>query len=504
MSSLQQLARQKKSSRRNLWFERFMAIAATVNLGLVVFNLSYVPWRDFWLTGNIHLLGLTLKIPLPPVTNWYDPIKGIEANRYTVNYLSQVSQLEAQVSQTGLQSSQAKALLEELRRQSGDMIQENWFAGANKSGTLEKIKGRMRDRIYPKSYRGKRSATQAFNTFWSQKHLTDYGWKREIDFFDARIKPLIQTNYFRSIGENGQPTDFFWQIDVWFISLFGLEFLSRTFYISRSHTGLSWIDAMLWRWYDIFLLLPFLRLLRVIPVTIRLHQAELLDLDRVQQQTSQGLVASFAEELTQVVVVRVINQIQGSVERGDVTRFLLQSQNRRPQIHVSDVNEMDAIMNLLVQLTVYQVLPKIQPDVEAILQHNIEGILNQLPLYSSLQNLPGLGNLPTQLTEQLATQVTQTAYNALVTAMEDPVGAKLSSQLMQHFSEALGSEVQKKQTLQEIQNLLLDMLEEVKFNYVKHLTEEDVEKALEETRRLRSRAAAKQTVVQDSLLPGQK
>ncbi|MBV9387303.1 MAG: hypothetical protein JOZ78_12840 [Chroococcidiopsidaceae cyanobacterium CP_BM_ER_R8_30] len=569
---MQQQAKRKRSSRRNLWFERLMALIATVNLGLVLFNLSYVPWRDFWLTGSIHILGFALKIPLPPITNWYDPIKGIEPYDETREYLNLVDALEeqvirtglqspsaavllknlrrqsqgkerrnldalvaevsqpkptlppaalleklrrqsqgeerrnldtliAQASQAGLQTPNAKALLEQLQSQSVEMVDSNWFAIARKEGSLVKIKNRMRHHIPIPSKRGgqKKSATQAFISFWTPENLSGPRWQQEIGFFNREIRPLIAANYYRPLGENGQPVDlFFWKIDIWFIALFGAEFLARTFYLSRSHTALSWIDAMLWRWYDIFLLLPFLRLLRVIPVTIRLHQAELLDLGRVEKQVSHGLVATLAEELTQVVVVRVINQIQGSIERGDVTRFLQRSPNRRPDVQLREVGEVDAMANLMVQLIVYQVLPKIEPDIKAIVQHNIEGVLSQIPLYNSLQNLLGL--VPIQLPEQLAEQVTQAAYGAIVAGMEDQVGAKLSSQLMQHFSEALGVAVQKEQTLQEIQSLMLDLLDEVKFNYIKRLHEEDVEKALEETRRLQFKARAKQTAVQDSLV----
>ena len=52
------LKKKKNSSR--LWFERFMALVATLNLFLVIFDLSYVPLRDFWLQGNIRLGELTL------------------------------------------------------------------------------------------------------------------------------------------------------------------------------------------------------------------------------------------------------------------------------------------------------------------------------------------------------------------------------------------------------------------------------------------------------------
>lgn len=198
-------------------------------------------------------------------------------------------------------------------------------------------------------------------------------------FFNQTIQPLIETNYYRRTGENGEFINDFWRIDLPFTVLFGLEFLARTFYISRRHSGIRWIDAMLWRWYDIFLLLPFWRWLRVIPVIIRLNQAEILHLERVQQQINQGFVANFAEELTEVVVIRVLNQLQGAIKRGEVTSWLFHSDSRRPYIDINNVNEMEAIANLLVQTTVYQVLPKIQPDIVAILRHSIESVLIQSP-----------------------------------------------------------------------------------------------------------------------------
>ena len=253
-----------------------MAIVATVNLGGVLFDLSYVKGRDFYLRK------------LPALTQVYDSIKGIEPNRETQNYLNTVNALKEQVSQTGLQSPQAEALLAQMRSLSGEMIENNPFEVANKTGTLEKIKNRLRASI------GKESIGEAFCIFWSQGYLSEAGWQQEIDFFNKTIQPLIELNYYRPIGENGEFVDYFWRIDLPFVALFSLEFLARTFYISRRHTGIRWIDAMLWRWYDVFLLLPFWRWLRVIPLTFRLKKAKLLNLESVRQQISQGLVANVA------------------------------------------------------------------------------------------------------------------------------------------------------------------------------------------------------------------
>lgn len=446
-----------------------MALIATVNLGLVLFDLSYVPWRDFYFKY------------FPELTRTYDPIKGIEPHRETQNYLNKVQLLQQQVKQTGLQSPQTASQLQELRRLSVEMIDDNPFAEANKTGTLEKIKNRMRDRI------GKESSRSAFNTFWSQAHLSNGRYQQEIDFFNQKIQPLIASNYYRHVGENGEFIDNFWQLDLPFVILFGLDFLARIWSIKRRHASFSWLEAMLWRWYDVFLLFPFWRWLRVIPVLIRLDQAKLLNLHPVRQQIQRGIVANFAEELTEIVLIRVINQLQGSIRQGELIRWLFQS-GRQPYIDINNINEVEAIASLLVNLIVYQVLPQIQPDLIAILHHNIETALNQSPLYRGVQNLPGLGKVPQELSQQLASSIAQSLYDAIVAAVEDPVGAKISSQLVQNFNAALGSQVQKQRTLERIQALLCDFLEEVKLNYVQRLAQEDVEQVMEQTRLLRQQA----------------
>ncbi|MDZ7956782.1 MAG: hypothetical protein RMY34_02550 [Aulosira sp. DedQUE10] len=475
------MANIKSSKRPQLYFEKLMAITATVNLCLVFFNLSYVPWRDFYYRK------------LPQITQIYDPIKGIEPHRETKSYLQTVTALEEQVSQTGLQSPQVQTKLEEISRLSTEMIDSNPFAAVGKSGTLEKIKNRMRDRV------GQESAKQAFRTFWSQAYLSQKSWNQEINFFNQQIRPLISTNYYRRIGEDSELIDNFWLIDLPFVGLFALELLVRSFYIRRSHPGFSWLDAVLWRWYDLLLLLPFWRWLRIAPVLIRLDQARLVNLRPVWRQINQGIVANFAEEITEIVVVRVINQIQGSIQRGEFTRWLMQQENLRPYIDINNVNEVEAIAGLLVQTVVYQVLPKIQPEITAILRHNIDAVFQQVPMYRNLQTLPGLGEAQTQISDQLATQITTSLYNALVNAVQDPVGAKLTSQLVQSFSQALGAEFQNKHVLSEIQSLLFDFLEEVKLNYVQRLSQEDIDQILQQTRQLRTQVPL-QPIVGGSVL----
>ena len=476
------MAKINSQKRRNLWFERLMAIIATVNLCICLFDLSYIAWRDFYLRK------------VPQITKVYDKVKGIEPHRETENYLANVKLLEKQVSQTGLKSKESATQLEELRRLSTEMIDGNPFAAVNKSGTLEKIKNRMRDRTSVKS------AKRAFNTFWSQAYLSENGWNQEITFFNQKIQPLIATDYYRTIGENSEFTDNFWLIDLPFVIFFALELLTRTFSIRRRNPSFSWLDAVLWRWYDLFLLLPFWRWLRIIPVLVRLDKGHLLNLQPVRKQINQGVIANFAEELTEIVIVRLINQIQGSIKQGELTRWLLQKENHSEYVDINNINEVEAIAGIFIKAIVYEVLPKIQPEIVAILHHNIDGAFNQSPIYRNLHNLPGVGQMQAQLSEQLSTQIATNLYKAVVSAVEDPVAAKLSSQLLERFSEALGAEMQKKQVLSEIQSLLFDFLEEVKINYVQRLSREDIAQIIQQTRQMRSQASVTTVVTKSSAL----
>jgi hypothetical protein len=120
MSSLQKLTATKSKARRNLGFERTMAIVVSANLLLVLFDLSYIPLRDFWLLGKIKVFGFTLGIDLPggtkfPVTQWYDNYKGIQPHRETDGYLKRVDELQKQINQTGMRSPKVEIILKDRK-----------------------------------------------------------------------------------------------------------------------------------------------------------------------------------------------------------------------------------------------------------------------------------------------------------------------------------------------------------------------------------------------------
>ncbi len=461
-------SRRAKVSPTVTWFERFMAAIALVNLVLVLFDLSYVRFRDLYLRS------------LPQFTTWYgEQFKGIEPERTTSAYLVLVDRLSAQLEEadTSAVSSNVGYILADLRQQSVDIINENPFAVANKSGTLERIKNEMRDRM------DEESSKTAFQQFWrtDQRSNRDIGLIENLAFFNEEIRPLMETNYYRGINERGNPIDLFWQVDIWFMAIFAAEFIARTFVLSRRHRDTTWLDAMLWRIYDVPMFIGFWRWLRIVPVTLRLHQARWLDLEPARNRLSRALVSQFAVELTEIVLLRVIDQAQRLVREGEVSRWILAATDRSQYVDINGVDEVQTIAKHLSDIVVYQVLPKIKPELDALLQHSVVSALRQAPAYQGLRVMPGFEGFTTQISGQIVAELSKTLTSAIQGAFADERGGELTNALVASFGNNLRTELQREETLDEVRSLVADLLEEIKINYVDKVAAEDV-MALEASR----------------------
>jgi len=459
-----------------------MALLVLCNYILVIFDLTYIPLRDFWLQGRLQITLLRfnepikfgtisfqelqippdkpLEIPFVKGIAKYDVVKGIKPYRSTSEYLDTVNKLNQIINQKlfnpefnlGEYRQEIEKILENLRQNSVNMVDNNPFASAEKTGTLEKIKNKMRLRVFKTE---NVSAKAAFQKFWTWDYLSQNGWEKELKFFNQEIQPLIETNYFRPLGEDGRPIDNF----------------------------------ELWRWYDIFLFVPIWRWLRFIPTVIRLDQVKIINLKLIKEQAVKGLVALISKDITEIIVLRIINQIQEYIRRGQVEKFLDRSLNGGYN-NLNDTNEVIEIFRLVVNSTVDKVLPQVKPEAEALIKYNIEKILSQTPAYQSLLRLPGMKGLKTDLSNRLSSQLYQSFVNiADKITQEDEVFERLLQQLVQRFGQSLAGELQSRHSLERIEMLLIIFLEEVKLNYVEEFSDEDLETILEQTRLLHSQSA---------------
>ncbi len=450
---------------KKIW-NKLVALLAVANLLLVLFNLSYIPLRDIYLRQ------------IPTLVSLYDPIKSIEPHPDTSRYLNTVDILVKKLPKVGLSDPETTEIFALLRQQSTDMLAENPFSVANKFGTFAKLKRRI------KYHLNTQSAKEAFNQFWTQTYFSQVTPPEALEFFNRKLRPLLEVNYYRSVDENGQFIDDFWRIDLYFIVFFGLELLIRSFRKSRQREDLTWGDALLRNWYDGLMLLPTWRWLRIVPVAVRLHKSGLINLERILAQVTHEPSAYLADRVGMFLMVRLINQTQEAIQTGEVAKMLLQPGD---YIQVSDVDKVDAILDRILQIAIYKAVPQVQPELESLLHHSLKGAFKRSDFYHALQQIPGLAALPQEATEQLADYLSQAAYEVLATSYGDVQGRELFENLTTKFKQVLRQELQDEKTQAELQSLLADLLEEVKLNYIQGAKEDDPEEILAEAEELRDR-----------------
>ena len=448
---------------QNVWWQKLMALIAVVNLLLVTFNLSYLPLRDIYLHYT------------PVITKIYDPVKGIEPHPDTEAYLQTVDRLKRSLESPDLAATSTESLLASLRQQSLYLIEENPFLSANKSQTFAKLKHRMEYRLQT------RSTKKAFTRFWSQEYLSGKDIATELAFFATKIEPLLKTNYYRRIDANGLYIDNFWRLDVWFIILFGIEYLSRTFWVAKQREELNWWDAMLRYWYDALMLIPVWRWLRIVPVTVRIHKSGLFDMERILAQITHEPAAYISHRASTFLIVRLLNQSQEAINNGAIA-LLLSSTTKGQQ--VGEADKIDKIVDRLIGLTIYQVLPEVRPDLENLLRHSLKGALKETDVYQTIKAIPGITNLPQEAIEQLADYLAQAAYDVLINSYTDDKGKIIFNRLSDNFSTNLKQQLRDKATQSEIQVLLSDLLEEWKLNYVKSTRQRNPEDTLAEAEKI--------------------
>jgi translation initiation factor 2B subunit (eIF-2B alpha/beta/delta family) len=453
---------QSRRDRRIPWWAKAIALIALLNLLMGLFNLSYVPLRDAYLRY------------VPTVVSLYDPIKGIDPHPQTQRYLRMAQTVQTTIARSGLRSPESKALLEKLRRQSNALIEEDPFM-AQKLAMFAKVKRRMRQHV------GTETAKEAFQKFWTVEYLSSQGWTRELSFFDTQIRAPLRTNYFRETDENGQFIDRFWLVDTVFIVFFGIDFLVRTLVISRQMPGINWFDGMLRRWYDIFLLLPVWRWLRIIPVTIRLHKAKIIDLERILSQVTYEPAAYLSDRVSEFVTIRTIDQWQDSIRQGEAARAFLEP---KEYVRVGDIDEVEAIADRLLELTIYKVVPKVQPNIEELLHYSLTSSLQQSAFYETLRNVPAIQDLPDDAMRQVSTYLARATTDVLASSYSDEQGRKVFDRLTEQFNTALREELKDEETMRELETMLTNLLEEWKLNYVQKSAQRDPEETLEEVEKI--------------------
>ena len=450
-----------------------MALWAGLNLLWVGFDITYVPLRTFWLQRNLTPLPqVPLVVPLsvlPDITPLYDPVKGIEPHRETQAWLRSFRRLDQALLQPTA-ANQRQALQRRQLELTVAMINENPFAASGNSGTLEKLKNRLRQRAGLDS--AKASAARLLGEPW----LRQRSWSEERIFWQQQILPLVATSYWRSIDENGRPTDHFWRFDlVLFQSVFALDILLRVLRLRRRFPALSWRDALLRRWIDLPLLLPFWRWLRLAPVVERLSSAGLINVEPLRAAISRVVVALLALELFEVLALQLVDGTQSLIRSPQWPRWI-RSLRSHQTVALGQQQELVELVQLWGPLLLGQVAPRLSPELQGLLGHALQ---------QSLRDLPGGAVVPPALTRQLAAGMVDSLVElsrgtADRLAQSDGRQVALLQGIVDRFWEELASSLERGSTLERSQMLLFTLLQQLKRNYLAQVNRAGIDALMDE------------------------
>ena len=458
-----------------LWrhWDRAVALWAGLNLLWVLFDITYIPLRTFWLQRNLTPLPqVPLVVPLtllPDITPLYDPVKGIEPHRETEAYLAAFTRLDE-----ALQAGSNAETIAALSRRQVDltvaMINENPFAASGNSGTLETIKNRLRQRA------GLESAKQAADRLLSAAWLEQRSWLEERRFWQQQVLPLVATSYWRSIDENGRPTDHVWRTDLLvFQSVFALDILLRMLRLRRRFPGLSWRDALLRRWIDLPLLLPFWRWMRVVPVVERLSQAQLINVEPLRAAVSRAVVSLLALELFEVLALQLVDGTQSLIRSSQWPRWI-RSLRSHQSVGGADEQQLVDLIRLWGPLLLGQVTPRLQPELQTLLGHTLQ---------QQLREVPGGAIVPAGVSRQLAVGVVDSLLGlsrgtAERLARSDDRQSALLQQAIDRFWEELAASLEQPGTLERSQELLYALLQQLKLNYLAQMNRAGIDALMDE------------------------
>jgi len=388
-----------------LLLDLIMLSLALLHLLLLLFDSTYFKLRPTYFT---HLPGLVQR---------YDPLKGVVPHRFSENYLLQAANLFDSCQATGQPANFQQA--QYLSDLSAQMIAEDPFARAGLSGKLELIKANMRAFTQIEN-----SSTQAFETFWQAacQHVSQYQ-----SFFEQQIAPHLRVNYWRGIGFNGRPIDYFIYLDLFFISIFLSEFLISWFLAVRRQGREQRVLYPLYHWYDLVSCIPLqqlriLRLLRILAVYYRLVRSEIILLEKTwiykRLLKYQKIIM---EELSDQVAVNILSNIQAKTRLGG-NRAMLEA---TLQAHRTDIR--DILLSNLKRLE----LPALQIHQQALVDLIAEVVTHSIRSTSDYQQLARLPLVRPMLEQILnETRMAQLTEQALETFAQD-LETRLQSEPMQ-------------------------------------------------------------------------
>jgi hypothetical protein len=245
--------------------------------------------------------------------------------------------------------------------------------------------------------------------------------------------------------------------------------------LRRRFPGLSWRDALLRRWIDLPLLLPFWRWMRVVPVVERLSQCGLINVEPLRAAVSRAVVSLLALELFEVLALQLVDGTQSLIRSPQWPSRIRSLRSHQSVSGVDDQQLLDLI-RLWGPMLLGKVTPRLGPELQSLLGHALQ---------QQLREVPGGAIVPLGVSRQLAGGVVESLLDlsrgtAQRLARNDDRQSELVQKAIDRFWEELAAALEQPGTLERSQDLLCALLQQLKLNYLAQMNRAGIDALMDE------------------------
>lgn len=212
------------------------------------------------------------------------------------------------------------------------------------------------------------------------------------------IDPILP--FYQAIHED------FYFYDGIIVSVFILEFSIRWIIAIRQKVHDKWFFYPFIHWYDVLGCFPtgsfrILRLFRIIGLTYRLHQWEVIDLNNYALLKTLGHYYEIAiEEISDRVVIKVLSEAKNEINRGQPLSDAIAQEVIKPR-----QAEIAKLISLVIQDGIREKYPQYQKLLQKHIIHTVEDTITNNKEVQQIQRIPIVGNQIQQALNKATSQI---------------------------------------------------------------------------------------------------
>ena len=430
----------RKKGFRLLALDLFMLSVALVNLFLFAFDFTYLKFRNFY----YHYMPIVIK---------YDAVKGIEPHTTTVNYLKEADKFFVSVKNN---PDNIVAVQSDMIKFSNQLLDEQPFGRSNKVGEFELVKERMRKEV------NINSSKAAFMLFWSSTNIDNLNERQK--FFDAKIKRVLETNYWRGIDYSGNYIDYFFYIDSIFVFIFLVEFMTMWIYSIKIKGPEEKILYPIYHLHDLLGCIPLnsfrvLRLLRVVTIFMRLVNEGVISRDSLLYTSifhrinkyKEILNADTSSRISSDILLDIQQDIKNGANKDLIERVLKTHQKRIQKVVVENIKKIEV-----------KIVDENRKTIVDFLSRVIEDTIDDLPQYKALMRIPYVKDKVQELlSEESINKFLNQSTISFSASLRETLNSRLGHSLLNNITEDLIDEIILTLQNPETQNLVKDINENV-------------------------------------------